>query len=158
VVRHSNKCLDISGGIAAVEDGWRAQQFSCLGYYQLNQKWHLYSYTAADGRTIYYLVAIHSGKCLDSLGGPAAINNGNPSCSGPASATSSPTNAGTSPPHNPQSAAGLTPKRARPALTLAGLRGQPPMTFSTSETGGHTSTSCVRSQRTGSTGSGAPKW
>ncbi len=72
---HSVKCLDIAGGPGALHDGAPAQQWTCLGYYQTNQKWHLYSYTV-DGRTIYQIVAVHSGKCLDVAGGVGAIDNG----------------------------------------------------------------------------------
>ncbi|WP_433259845.1 RICIN domain-containing protein [Actinosynnema sp. CS-041913] len=75
VAVHSNKCLDIAGGPGAVSDGDPAHQWACLGYYQTNQKWYLSSYTV-DGRTIYKLTAIHSGKCLDVAGGVGAINNG----------------------------------------------------------------------------------
>jgi hypothetical protein len=75
IARHSNKCLDIAGGTGAVANGDVAQQWGCLGYYQTNQKWYLSSYTA-DGRTIYQLNAMHSGKCLDVTGGTGAIDNG----------------------------------------------------------------------------------
>jgi len=75
IARHSGRCLDIAGGTGAVYNGTIAQQWGCLGYYQTNQKWHLYENTV-DGRTIYKMAAMHSGKCLDVLGGPAAINNG----------------------------------------------------------------------------------
>lgn len=75
IARHSGRCLDIAGGTGAVYNGNIAQQWGCLGYYQTNQKWHLTEYTV-DGRTIYKLTAMHSGKCLDVLGGPGAINNG----------------------------------------------------------------------------------
>jgi hypothetical protein len=76
-VRHSGKCLDVTGGPDAISNGVPVQQWSCLGYYQTNQKWYLSSYTA-NGRTIYQLNAIHSGKCLDVTGGIGAIDNGTP--------------------------------------------------------------------------------
>jgi hypothetical protein len=75
IVRHSGRCLDIAGGTGAVYNGNIAQQWGCLGYYQTNQKWLLSEYTV-DGRTIYKLNAMHSGKCLDVTGGTGAINNG----------------------------------------------------------------------------------
>jgi hypothetical protein len=74
--QNSNRCLDIAGGPGAVTNGDIAQQWGCLGYYQTNQKWYLTGYTAPDGRTITQFNAMHSGKCLDVLGGPGAINNG----------------------------------------------------------------------------------
>ncbi|GHH42558.1 RICIN domain-containing protein [Lentzea cavernae] len=77
VARHSNKCLDIAGGTAAVHNGAPAQQWGCLGYYQTNQKWYLSSYSA-NGMTIYKLTAMHSGKCLDVTGGTGSITNGIP--------------------------------------------------------------------------------
>ncbi|MEV0678678.1 RICIN domain-containing protein [Actinosynnema sp. NPDC050436] len=74
-VWHSNKCLDIAGGTGAHSDGDRAQQWTCLGPAQTNQKWRLYGYSV-DDRTIHRLVAVHSGKCLDVAGGVGTVSNG----------------------------------------------------------------------------------
>jgi hypothetical protein len=69
----SGKCLDVTGGLAAVGNGVALQQWNCLGYAQANQRWQVSS--TGDGST-YYLRAVHSGKCLDVRGGPAATANG----------------------------------------------------------------------------------
>jgi hypothetical protein len=63
-VKHSGKCLDISGG----SNGATAQQWDC--HTGDNQKWQLIS----DGQGYYWLKARHSGKCLDVEG--TSTNNG----------------------------------------------------------------------------------
>lgn len=71
--RHSGKCLDVAGGVGATANGIGVQQWQCLGYHQENQRWRLYS---ADGGMTIYLIAVHSGKCLDVTGGTGATDNG----------------------------------------------------------------------------------
>ncbi|GLY42994.1 hypothetical protein Amsp01_090170 [Amycolatopsis sp. NBRC 101858] len=70
---HSGKCLDVTGGPAATGDGAPVQQWTCLGAGQTNQMW--YFADTGDGRT-YDAIAVHSGKCLDVVGGTAAVGNG----------------------------------------------------------------------------------
>jgi subtilisin family serine protease len=70
VALHSNKCLDVTGGIAATANGTRIQQWSCLGTSQTNQIWRLIPVGNA-----FQVVAAHSGKCLDVTGGTGATGN-----------------------------------------------------------------------------------
>lgn len=72
---HSRKCLDVTGGVGALGDGVRVQQWQCLGTAQTNQQWYLTP--SGDGST-YYVTARHSGKCLDVTGGTGSTANGIP--------------------------------------------------------------------------------
>jgi hypothetical protein len=69
VAGHSEKCLDVAGGLAAQQDGAVVQQWDCNG--QGNQHWTFVP--AGDG--YYNVIAAHSGKCLDVTGGTAATAN-----------------------------------------------------------------------------------
>ena len=70
VAKHSNKCLDVEGGPSATEDGANVQQWECLNPDQPNQLWTLNplddSYYGSD---VFRIKAVHSGKCLDVVGG-----------------------------------------------------------------------------------------
>jgi hypothetical protein len=72
---HSNKCMDVRGGTGATGNGVVVQQWQCLGAGQTNQHWYLQD--TGDALT-YYVVARHSGKCLDVRGGSGATGNGVP--------------------------------------------------------------------------------
>ena len=58
VAKHSGKCLDITGGPGATQDGAPAEQWECTG--ATNQSWTIQS----DGHGRFQLIALHSGKCL----------------------------------------------------------------------------------------------
>jgi hypothetical protein len=68
--RHSGKCLDVSGGAAAVNNGVRVIQWDCNG--GDNQKWMISS--TRDG--YYKILAKHSGRALDVFGGVFSVANG----------------------------------------------------------------------------------
>jgi hypothetical protein len=68
VAKHSGKCLDITGGPGATQDGAPAEQWECTG--ATNQSWTLQS----DGHGRFQLIALHSGKCLGAANG----NEGTP--------------------------------------------------------------------------------
>jgi len=78
VAAHSGRCLDVVGGPAATGNGVAIQQWDCLGSTQTNQIWSFENETLANGYYYYNLVASHSGKCLDVVGGPTATDNGVP--------------------------------------------------------------------------------
>ena len=73
IAKHSNLCLDVTGGTGATGNGVPVQQFECRGLGQWNQLWYLTSY---NGGATYNLRAWHSDKCLDVTGGPAATGDG----------------------------------------------------------------------------------
>jgi hypothetical protein len=66
VAQHSNKCLDVTGGPGATQDGASLEQWPCTG--QLNQSWTLND--AGGGQ--YELVASHSNKCAEVVNGGTA--------------------------------------------------------------------------------------
>jgi hypothetical protein len=57
----TGKCLDVNG--ASTDDSAKVQQWTCAG--GANQQWR--TSDAGDGRVL--LVAVHSNKCLDVVGG-----------------------------------------------------------------------------------------
>jgi hypothetical protein len=61
IAKHSNKCLDVAGG---VENGVDVVQEACHGATAFNQQWRL---VHARG-DLFQLVATHSGRCLDVAG------------------------------------------------------------------------------------------
>jgi hypothetical protein len=63
VAQHSNKCLDVTGGPGATQEGASLEQWPCTG--QANQSWTLND--AGGGQ--YELVASHSGKCAEVVNG-----------------------------------------------------------------------------------------
>jgi hypothetical protein len=63
VAKHSGKCLDITGGPGATQDGADAEQWECTG--ATNQNWTLQS----DGHGRFQLIAQHSGLCLSADNG-----------------------------------------------------------------------------------------
>jgi hypothetical protein len=68
VARHSGKCLDVSS--ASTADGAVVQQWTCVG--SMNQQWRLDEVPPGTGVLEYFIVARHSGKCLDlAYGQPA---------------------------------------------------------------------------------------
>jgi hypothetical protein len=58
VAKHSGKCLDITGGPGATQDGALAEQWECTG--ATNQSWTIQN--IGNGRL--QIIAQHSGKCL----------------------------------------------------------------------------------------------
>jgi hypothetical protein len=66
VAKHSGKCLDVRGGVAATGNGVRIEQWTCSG--QANQAWTLKDMGGAQ----YEIIASNSGKCLDIFNGGTA--------------------------------------------------------------------------------------
>ncbi|MFY0528763.1 RICIN domain-containing protein [Archangium gephyra] len=66
VAKHSGKCLDVRGGVTALANGDRIDQWSCTG--QANQDWTLKDVGSGQ----YQLIARHSGKCLETINGGTA--------------------------------------------------------------------------------------
>jgi len=71
VARHSGRCLDVTGGVAATGNGIKLQQWDCLG--TDNQKWGLYP---TSNGYYYRIIARNSAKALDVEGGVGATANG----------------------------------------------------------------------------------
>jgi hypothetical protein len=71
--QHSGKCLDVTGGEEARADGVPVQQWECLLSRPLNQLWDI---TPVGDGVHVYVMARHSGKCLDVTGGPSAVGDG----------------------------------------------------------------------------------
>jgi hypothetical protein len=63
VAKHSGKCLDITGGPGATQDGAPAEQWECTG--ATNQSWTLQN----DGFGRFQIIAQHSGLCLWAANG-----------------------------------------------------------------------------------------
>jgi hypothetical protein len=63
VAKHSHKCLDITGGPNATQDGVLAEQWECTG--AANQLWTLQN----DGFGRFQIIAQHSGLCLAAATG-----------------------------------------------------------------------------------------
>ena len=70
IARHSGKCLDVDGGVAATQDGANVHQWDYLG--QTNQQWII---TPTDSG-YYKLIAKNSGKALDLESGTGPSANG----------------------------------------------------------------------------------
>ncbi|ALG06023.1 RICIN domain-containing protein [Kibdelosporangium phytohabitans] len=62
--QHSDKCIEVDGGVGAVQDGARVVQRTCGDNKQSNQLWKLID----AGNGVYRVSALHSGKCLDVSG------------------------------------------------------------------------------------------
>jgi len=71
VATHSGKCLDVTGGPAATGNQVPIKQYACTG--ATNQQFRLQYHTLEDPRV--NLVARHSQKCLDVIGGTGATGN-----------------------------------------------------------------------------------
>jgi hypothetical protein len=71
VAAHSGKCLDVTGGPAATGNQVPIKQYACSG--ATNQQFRLQYYALDDPRV--NLVARHSQKCLDVIGGTGATGN-----------------------------------------------------------------------------------
>ena len=68
VAKHSGKCLDITGGPGATQEGAPAEQWECTG--ATNQSWTIQN----NGSGRFQIIAQHSGKCLWAANG----NEGTP--------------------------------------------------------------------------------
>lgn len=68
VAKHSGKCLDVTGGPGATQDGAPVEQWECTG--ATNQSWTIQN--IGNGRL--QIIALHSGKCLWAANG----NEGTP--------------------------------------------------------------------------------
>lgn len=63
VAKHSGKCLDITGGPGATQNGALAEQWECTG--ASNQSWTLLDMGGGQ----IELIAQHSNKCIEAVGG-----------------------------------------------------------------------------------------
>jgi hypothetical protein len=70
------KCLDVTGGPTATGNGVPVQQWDCLPSHPHNQLWFFVD--AGNNFETAYVLALHSHKCLDVVGGPGATANGTP--------------------------------------------------------------------------------
>jgi lysophospholipase L1-like esterase len=70
VAKHSGKCLDVRGGVAATGNGALIEQWSCSGL--SNQAWTLKDMGGAQ----FEFIAANSGKCLDVINGGTANGTG----------------------------------------------------------------------------------
>ena|GEM_PF-3022563 len=70
VAQHSQKCLDVRGGVAATADGARIEQWSCSGL--SNQAWTLQDM----GNSQYEFIASNSSKCMEVINGGIANGSG----------------------------------------------------------------------------------
>jgi hypothetical protein len=73
IASHSGKCLDVSGGSGALENGVQVIQNECMAGAD-SQKWKLTSV----GDNYYKIMVQHSGKALDVNGGILMLRNGVP--------------------------------------------------------------------------------
>jgi hypothetical protein len=71
--KSSGKCLDVTGGLAARQNGIKIQQYQCNG--QANQRWNLVALGGADAG-YFEVVSVNSGLVLDVTGGLNATANG----------------------------------------------------------------------------------
>ncbi len=72
--RHSDKCLDVSGGPSSLLNGAPVIQWDCNG--ADNQQWKFTPVVTPIANTIYYkIVARHSGKVMDVFGGIFSISD-----------------------------------------------------------------------------------
>lgn len=70
IAKHSDRCLDVSGGPGAIANGARVIQWDCIG--GDNQKWRI----IPTEHGYYQIIAKHSNKCLDVFGGVSSTGNG----------------------------------------------------------------------------------
>jgi hypothetical protein len=70
IAKHSGRCLDVRGGPQATQDGARIEQWTCTG--ATNQSWTLRD----SGSNQFQLVALNSGKCIETLSGGTANGTG----------------------------------------------------------------------------------
>ncbi|WP_163995907.1 RICIN domain-containing protein [Pyxidicoccus caerfyrddinensis] len=66
VAKHSGKCLDVRGGVTAVSNGDRIDQYACTGL--ANQDWTLKDMGGGQ----YEIIARSSGKCMETINGGTA--------------------------------------------------------------------------------------
>lgn len=68
IARHSGKCLDVEGGVGAIEDGANIDQWRCGDAGDSNQLWRLERVRGLN----FQLRAAHSNKCLGVAGASSA--------------------------------------------------------------------------------------